>query len=132
MVIASPRAGGALDARLAPHGGRVYTISFETRIGTTVLQFADPSSSPGFDADLVAPQAIRTEIPGGLEVPHTVVAGIIDRLGALRQLRVLQADKPELAAKLIEALRQWRFRPVLRRDVAIDVDAVLGFGVTTR
>ncbi len=132
VVIASPRAGGALNPDLAPQGARVYTIYLATRLGTVVLQYADPDAAATFQADLVAPQPIRTDIPSGVEMTRAVMAGIIDRWGILRNLRILRADQPDVAAKLMEALRDWRFRPVLRRNSAIDVNAVVGFGITTK
>ncbi len=132
VIIASPRAGGALNADLAPRGARVYTIYLATRIGTAVLQYADPDVSGSFQADLVAPQPLRTELPSGVETTHAVVSGIIDRVGILRNLQIMRADQPELAAKLIDALRDWRFRPVLRSNSAIEVNAVLGFGISRK
>ena len=43
-VIAGPRAGGALNLYGVLKGDQIYTIYINTKIGTAVLQFADPSS----------------------------------------------------------------------------------------
>jgi hypothetical protein len=132
VIIASAKAGGALIPELAPRGARVYTIYLATRIGTAVLQYTDPDVTASFQADLVAPQPLRTDLPSGVENMRAVVSGIIDRVGILRDVHIMRTDQPELAGKLIAALREWRFRPVLRRNSAIDVHAVLGFGISRK
>jgi len=32
----------------------------------------------------------------------------------------------------LKALQRWQFRPALKANVAIDVEAILGFGINTR
>jgi hypothetical protein len=132
-VIATPSSGGALNLYGALKGDKVYTIYIDTHQGTAVLQFADPGSrNSGFDEDLTPPEAIRAELPPGLKKSRLVVSCTMDRAGLLRNLKVLQGPSSETKAKVMMALSRWRFRPVLRGNDPINVDAILGFNVDTR
>ena len=132
-VIATPSSGGALNLYGALKGDKVYTIYIDTHQGVAVLQFADPGSrNTGFDEDLTAPEAIRTELPPGLKKSRLVITCTMDRAGLLRNVKILQGPSSEKAAQVITALSQWRFRPVLRGNNPISVDAILGFNVDTR
>lgn len=132
-VIATPSSGGALNLYGALKGDKVYTIYIDTHQGMAVLQFSDPDSrNLGFDEDLTAPEAIRTELPAGLKKARLVITCTMDRAGLLRNVKILQGPSSEKAAQVIAALSQWRFRPVLRGSDPIVVDAILGFNVDTR
>jgi len=132
VVIATSRAGGGLNAYGALRGSRVYTTYIDTPIGTAVLQYSDPASHPGFETDLIPPEPLRTQLPPELKSLHVVVKFMMDKLGNLRDLRLLESESPDSAALFLRALRQWQFRPALKANVAIDVEAILGFGITTR
>jgi len=132
VVIASSRAGGGMNAYGALKGSRVYTTYIDTRIGTAVLQYSDPASHPGFEIDLTPPEPMLTELAPDIKSAHVVVKCVMEKTGKLRDLRVLESQDPELAVRLVTALRQWLFRPAFKRDAAIDVEAILGFGITTR
>jgi len=132
VVIASSRAGGGMNVYGALKGSRVYTNYIETRIGTAVLQYSDPASHPGFETDLTPPEPVRTQLAPDIKSTRVVLKCVLGKSGRLRDLRILEAADSELAAQLIRGLRQWLFRPAFKRDAAIDVDAILGFGITTR
>ena len=127
VVIATSRAGGGLNAYGALHGSRVYTTYIDTPIGTAVLQYSDPTSRPGFESELVSPEPLRIELPSGLKPVHVIVKFLMDKAGNLRELKLLECEDPTSAAVLITALRGWQFRPALKADAAIDVEAILGF-----
>lgn len=132
-VIATPSSGGALNLYGALKGDKVYTIYIDTHQGTAVLQFADPgSSNTGFDEDLTPPEAIRSELPPGLKKARLVISCTMDRAGLLRNVKVLQGPSSETKAKVMLALSKWRFRPVLRGNDPINVDAIVGFNIDTR
>lgn len=132
-VIATPSSGGALNLYGALKGDKVYTIYIDTHQGTAVLQFADPgSSNSGFDEDLTPPEAIRADLPPGLKKARLVISCTMDRAGQLRNVKVLQGPSAETKAKVTIALSKWRFRPVLRGNDPINVDAILGFNIDTR
>jgi hypothetical protein len=61
-----------------------------------------------------------------------VIACVLERSGAIADVRVIEAAAPEAAAALVRSLRTWKFRPALRGDQAIAVQAIIGFGVTTQ
>jgi len=132
IVIANSRAGGGMNAYGALKGSRVYTTYIETRIGTAVLQYSDPASHPGFESDLTPPEPMRTQLTPDIKSARVIVKCVMEKTGKLRDLRVLESPDPALSAKLVGALRQWLFRPAFRMDAAIDVDVILGFGITTR
>jgi hypothetical protein len=132
-VIATPSSGGALNLYGALKGDKVYTIYIDTHQGVAVLQFADPGSrNTGFDEDLTAPEAIRTDLPPGLKKTRLVVTCTMDRAGILRNVKILQGPPSEKVSLVTAALSKWRFRPVLRGNDPIAVDAILGFNVDTR
>ncbi len=132
VVIATSRAGGGLNAYGALRGSRVYTTYIDTPIGTAVLQYSDPASHPGFEIDLTPPEPMQAELTADLKCARVVVKFVMEKTGKLRDFRVLESQDPELAARLVRALRQWLFRPAFKQDAAIDVEAILGFGITTR
>jgi len=113
-------------------GSRIYTTYIDTRIGIAVLQYSDPASHPGFEIDLTPPEPMLTELAPDIKRARMVVRCVMGKTGKLRDLRVLESPDPELAVRLVTALRQWLFRPAFKRDVAIDVEAILGFGITTK
>jgi len=132
VVIASSRSGGGMNAYGALKGSRVYTTYIDTRIGTAVLQYSDPASHPGFETDLTPPEPMRTELGPDIKHAHVLVKCVMGKTGKLQNLRVLESPDPVLSARLLRALRQWLFRPAFKLDAAIDVDVILGFGITTR
>ena len=132
-IVASPRAGGALNMYGALKGDRVYTIYINTSAGTAVMQFADPTSSTRpYDTDLTAPQAIRVDLPTDLQPSHLLIACVVDSSGALRKWHVLQSASSDFSATILGALPEWKFSPALRGGQAVEVNAILGFGVDTK
>jgi hypothetical protein len=132
-VIATPRSGGALNLYGVLKGPKVYTIYFDTRLGATVLQFSELNSDgPGFDGDLTAPDPLKTDLPDDIRSARLILSCVIDRMGMLRQFHVLESGNAEFAKRVLDALANWRFRPVLRGNTAIAVAAILGFRVDTR
>jgi hypothetical protein len=132
-IVASPRSGGALNLYGALKGDRVYTIYINTAIGTAIMQFADPDSAAHpYDSDLTAPQAIRVTLPTDLHGSRLLIACVLDRNGAVRHWHVLQADSSDFSTKVLAALPEWKFSPAFRGSEAVEVNAILGFGVDTK
>ena len=132
-VIATSHSGGAVKDYGIFRGSKVHTIYFDTSVGTAILQFSERSSGGlGFDNDLTAPEPLQVEFPPDTVKSHVVVACVIDESGMLREFRILEATARDLATRVVASLRQWRFRPVLRGEQAIEVDAIIGFDVSTR
>lgn len=132
-VIATPRSGGALPTYGLLKGPRVYSIYIQTRLGTGVLQYSErPQDISGFQSDLTAPEPLRADFPPGTPMTRVIIGCVLDRSGFLRDLRVVSTSSQEVAVKVMAALKDWRFRPVLRGDEVIEVDALLGFSVGTK
>ncbi|HMC61511.1 MAG TPA: hypothetical protein VKJ01_20135 [Candidatus Solibacter sp.] len=132
-IVASPRAGGALNLYGALKGDRVYTIYLSTAAGTAVMQFADPDSAAHlYDTDLTAPQAIRVNVPSDAPPTRLLIACVLDQNGTLHRWHVLQADSSDFSAKILAALPDWKFTPAFRGSQAVEVNAILGFGVDTK
>jgi hypothetical protein len=131
-VVATSRSGGAFNFYGALKGDKVYTIYIETRLGTAVMQFADPTSAAHpYAEDLTAPQPMRADLPPGLPHSRLVIACILDRSGALKSTQVLEPGSALMTAKVLAALPNWKFRPVLRRDQPVEVNVILGFNIDT-
>jgi hypothetical protein len=132
-VVASPRSGGAMNFYGALKGDRVYTIYIKTTVGTAVMQFADPASAAHpYANDLSAPTAIRAEMPDDLHASRLIVSCVIDRTGAVKKAYVLQSEERDFEGKVIAALPNWKFSPAFRGSEAVEVNAILGFGVNTK
>jgi hypothetical protein len=134
MIIASPRAGGALAKYGALKAPKVYTIYIDTELGTAVLQYGDASPSPTqFREDLTAPELQHAEYPSGVTNKlHLVVSCLIEPGGSLKNLHIIESSNSQLAAKMVAALAHWKFRPALRGDTAVEAEAIFGFGIDTR
>jgi hypothetical protein len=132
IVIASPRSVTTLGNLGNLHGGRVYTIYLDTRAGTAVMQFSDPSAREKFEQDLTAPEPLLVDVPAEMKITQTLAACVLDRSGALRNIRILRTATPEVVSRLVSVLAKWRFRPVFRGSDPIDVETLLGFGIDTR
>ena len=131
-VVATSRSGGAFNFYGALKGDKVYTIYITTTLGTAVMQFADPASAAhGYAEDLTAPQAMRSDLPVGLPKSRLVIACVLDRSGQLRRPQVLEPATAVMTSKVLTALNSWKFRPVLRGNEPIEVNAILGFNIDT-
>jgi hypothetical protein len=131
-VIGSSRSGGAFNFYGTLKGDN-YTIYIPTITGTVVMQFADPSSAGrSYAGDLTAPDPIRADLPEGLQKSRLVVACVLDRSGQLRNVRVLERGAEQMTSKILAALPGWKFRPAVRNEQPVEVDAILGFNIDTR
>jgi hypothetical protein len=131
-VVATPRSGGAFNFYGVLKGDKVYTIYIDTVLGTAVMEFADPTSAehPSVQ-ELVAPQPIRADLPSGMRRSRLVIACVLDRSGLFRNAQVIESAGREMTAKVLTALTTWKFRPALRGDQPIEVNALLGFDIDT-
>jgi hypothetical protein len=132
-VVGSARSGGAFNFYGKLIGDKNYTIYIDTVLGTAVMQYADPSSATHpYAEDLIAPQAMRHDLPANLKPSRLVIACILDRSGVLRNLQVLEPGGREMTTKVLAALNSWKFRPVFRGEQPVEVNAILGFDIDTR
>jgi hypothetical protein len=131
-IVATSRSGGAFNFYGALKGDN-YSIYIETALGTAVMQFADPSSAEhSYSEAMVAPEPLRTDLPAGLTRSRLIIACILDRSGLLKNARVLEAGPAEMTTKVLAALPNWKFQPVLRGGQPVEVNAILGFNIDTR
>jgi hypothetical protein len=132
IVEATPRSGGAFALYGALKGDKAYTIYIDTVVGTVVMEYSDPTSAEHpYGQSLSAPQPLRADLPANLQRSRLVIACILDRSGALRSPQVMQAASPAMAAKVLTALPNWKFRPTLRGNQPIEVNVILGFNIDT-
>ena len=131
-MVATSRSGGAFDFYGTLKGDKVYTIYIETGLGTAVMQFADPTSAiHAYAEDLTAPQPMRSDLPAGLPKSRLVINCVLDRTGLVRRPQVLEPATAVMTSKVLTALNSWKFRPVLRGNEPIEVNAILGFNIDT-
>ena len=132
-VVATSRSGGAFNFYGLLKGDRTYTIYIPTPSGTVVMEYADPASgSHPYAEDLKAPQSLRADLPANLGNSRLVIAGLLDRAGVLKNLQVLESGAGDMSGRVIAALANWKFSPVLRGNEPVEVTAILGFNIDTR
>jgi hypothetical protein len=132
MVKATSKSGGVFN-RYGELKGYNYSIYIDTPLGMAVMQYADASSGlHSASDDLTNPQPIRNDLPQGLRSTYVVFACILDRSGDLKDVKVLESGAPETTSKILAALHNWKFRPAMRGDEPVEVNAFLGFGIDTR
>lgn len=131
-VVATARSGGAVSARGLLKGAKVYTIYIDTTAGLAFLQFAEHAMSENPRHELTVPEPIMSKVPNDLRSQRVLLAGIMDRSGSLRNLRVVEAGSQDAATALIDAIGHWHFRPALRDDNPVEVDAIFGLNVDTK
>jgi hypothetical protein len=131
-IVATSRSGGAFNFYGALKGDKVYTNYIETTLGTVVMQYADPASAnQAYAEELTPPQAMRVDLPAGLPKARLVISCVLDRSGLLRRPKVLEPASAVLTSKVLAAINGWKFRPVLRGNEPIEVNAILGFNIDT-
>ena len=96
------------------------------------MQIADPASAdhPSAD-DLEMPRVIHADVPASLPKARLVIACVLDRSGLLRRPQVLEPGPAVMTSKVLAALNSWKFRPVLRGEQPVEVNAILGFNIDT-
>ncbi len=130
-IVATSRSGGAFDfyGKLA---GDNYTVYVDTAIGTAVMQFAEANPTAHRQAGaLVGPQGLRTNLPADLPHARIVIKCTLDSSGNLRNLQVLEPGPAAMTAKIMTALPTWKFRPAMRGQQSVEVNAILGFNIDT-
>lgn len=131
-VVATASSGGAFEPYKNLLRGEKYTTYFDTSVGTVVMEFADESTTAHpFGGTLTAPTALRTDLAQGLPRARMVIAGTLDAAGNLSNIRVLEPGPASMTAKVLAALRSWKFQPAMRNNQPIAVTAILGFGINT-
>ncbi len=131
-VVATATSGGAFEPYRNVLRGEKYTTYFDTSAGTVVMEFADEGAvGHPFGGTLAAPVAIRTDVAAGLPHARMVLTCVLDASGNLKNVRVLEAGPAQMTAKVIAALRSWKFQPAMRGDHPVEVTAILGFGIDT-
>jgi TonB family protein len=96
------------------------------------MEFSDESSSAHpFGGTLGAPVAIRADLAEGLPHARMVVTCKLDAYGNLKNVRVLEAGPAAMTAKVVAALRSWKFQPAMSGNQPVEVTAILGFGIDT-
>lgn len=131
-IVATATSGGAFEPYKNLLRGEKYTTYFDTSLGTVVMEFADESAAiHSFGGAITAPAAIRTDLAAGLPSARMVVTCNLDASGNLRNVRVLEAGPSTMTAKVLAALRGWKFQPAMRGNQPVEVTAILGFGINT-
>jgi hypothetical protein len=131
-VVATASSGGAFEPYKNLLRGEKYTTYVDTSLGPVVMEFADEAvAGHAFGATLTAPQAIRTDLPDGLPHARLSIKCTLDASGNLKNFRVLDAGPAEMTAKVVSAIRSWKFQPAMRGNQAVEVTAILGFGIST-
>ncbi len=129
-VIATANSGGAFEPYKNLLKGEKHTIYPETSssLGAAAMEYSAPYAGR---SPLMPPQSINTDLPAGLPKARMVVACILDVSGNLKGIRVLEPGPADMTAKVLAALRAWKFEPATRDGKPVEVTAILGFGINT-
>jgi TonB family protein len=131
-VVATANSGGAFEPYRNLLKGEKYTTYLDTAIGPVVMEFADQAATGHpFGGTLTAPTPIRDSLPEGLPKARMVVTTTLDASGNLRSYRVLESASAEMTAKVLAALRTWKFQPAMRGNQPVEVTAIIGFNIST-
>jgi hypothetical protein len=130
-VVATARSGGAFNFYGSALKGMVYTTYLDTKLGRAALEFADASSG-AYAGDLTAPEPMRMDLPDNLQPSRLIIAFVLDRAGQIKDPKVLEGGTADGTPKVLASLSSWKFKPVLRGDQPIEVNAILGFSIDTR
>ena len=96
------------------------------------MEYADESgTSHNFSAPLSPPAPLETDLPDGLPHARMMVTCTLNASGNLTNPLVLEAGPTQMTAKVLAALRHWKFTPAMRNNRAVEVTAILGFAVDT-
>jgi TonB family protein len=131
-IVATANSGGAFEPYKNLLHGEKYTTYFDTTLGTVVMEFADESdTNHAFGTTLTAPSVLSGELPNGLPHARMVLTCTLDASGNVRNPRVLEPGPAQMTAKVLAALRTWKFQPAMRNNQPVEVTAILGFGIDT-
>jgi hypothetical protein len=131
-VVSTATSAGAFEPYRNLLHGEKHTSYLDTPSGIVVMEYADEAAAAHSAAGtLSAPQQIRVNLPDGLPHVRMVVACTLDASGNLKNPHVLEPGPASMTAKILAALRGWKFRPALRGDQPVEVTAILGFNIST-
>lgn len=129
-IVATSRSGGAFDF-YGKLPGDNYTVYVDTAIGTVVMQFAEANPAAHGQGTIVGPQGVRTDLPANLPRARVVIKCKLDASGNLRNIQVVEPGPAAMTAKIVAALPSWKFRPAMRGQQPVEVNAILGFNIDT-
>jgi hypothetical protein len=96
------------------------------------MQLAEVNPAAHHQAgSLVGPQGLRTHLPADLPHARLVIKCTLDASGNLKNLQVLEPGPAAMTVKIMAALPTWKFRPAMRGQQPVEVNAILGFGIDT-
>lgn len=131
-VVATASSGSAFEPYKNLLHGETYTTYIETTLGPVVMEFADEAASGHpLGGTIKAPAPIETDLASGLPHARMVVTCTVDTKGNLQNVRVLEAGPAGMTARVVAALRTWKFEPATRSNQPVEVTAILGFGIDT-
>lgn len=131
-VAGTATSGGAFEPYKNLLHGEKATIYIDTNLGTVVMEYSD--YAPGdrsFRGALSPPKAIRADLPADTPHARMVLACTLGASGNIGNIRVLESGPAIMTAKVLAALRSWKFQPAMRNDQPVGVTAILGFGINT-
>lgn len=131
-IVATAGSAGAFEPYKNLLHGEKYIGYIDTTLGTVVMEFADESNAThAFGGTLTSPAALRTDLPEGLPRARMVITCTLDASGNVKNPRVLESGSAQMTAKVLAALRNWKFQPATRNNQPLEVTAIIGFGIDT-
>ena len=131
-IVATANSGGAFEPYKNQLRGEKYTTYVDTSLGTVVMEFSDEAATGHpYGGTLAGPVKVQADLPDGLPRARMVIKCTLDASGNVRNIHVLETGSAEMTAKIIAALRSWKFQPAMRGEQPVEVTAILGFNIDT-
>jgi Gram-negative bacterial TonB protein C-terminal len=148
VVTAGPAGGGGLHIYGVLAGGKVYTVFLPMPKRNWILQYCvldgannqdkkqDPNVSVALNFGIIPPDVEkrfdfhRPTLPPDQKNSMIVLHGIIDKDGAVENLRVYQGVQKVADLAAVAAFDQWKFKPALENGKAIAIEILLGIPVS--
>jgi TonB family protein len=130
-IVATASSGGAFEPYKNLLHGETLSIYIKTSAGPVVMAFTDDAAAAHlFAGALSSPEPLRSDVPEGIQHAHMMLTCTLDASGNLRNCKMLEGPAT-LTAKVLSALREWKFQPAMRNGQPVQITVVLGFGITT-
>lgn len=123
--------GSPFEAYKKYLGGEPKTTYIDTIIGVVTMYYSEQSATQGFHVAITAPSVIQSDLPEGLPKARLLITCTLDTEGNIKNPRVLEPGPAQMTAKVLAALRSWKFEPAMRNNQPVEVTAILGFGIDT-
>jgi TonB family protein len=118
----APQASSASDTRIpdkkVQRPGKIYHVGGDVRPPRIV-------SAPQPVLDEIKKESAGKKV---IEAGATILLVVIGEDGSVRSVKVYKSLNPDLDAKAIEAVRQWKYEPATKKGIPVAVEIAVEVG----